>query len=665
MLKLFVRLKQLKKSVLGSNKGSPHFRILASTTFFFFSLTFSLALSALSEPAHLKLVDVRNAMEEIFSYHVETKELTPLLVRRSFKMFIEQFDPKKIYLTASEVKPFLDLDATQIEKVIDHFYIDQYPEFDAINKAIVLSIQRGRQWRREFYSDFIKKGKALELDPPTHLSSFATDPEVVRDRLRSQLFQIFLTEDRLNEPHFWTTERRQKICALIEKRFLQYEKNYLSSQEEDDHYFSMHILKAMARGLDAHTAFFSHDEAFEMRSSLEKQFEGVGVILREGLDGVEIAALIKGGPAARCGQIQVGDIIVEVNQISLVNASYYDILDQLKGTGQKGVVLSLKRKGAGKSELIIKVHLEREKILIEEERLTCTAEPFADGIIGKLILPSFYESYDTPSCETDIREALKKLKRQGKLLGLVLDMRDNPGGFLSQAVRVTGLFITNGIVTISKYAQGEIQYFRNVDPRVYYTGPIVVLTSKMSASAAEILAQALQDYGVALVIGDERTYGKGTIQYQTVTDLGASSFFKVTVGRYYTVSGKSTQIEGVKADIIVPTVYSLYERIGEKYLEYALKNDQVGPVYLDPLHDISGQHKPWFQKNYLPYLQKKESQWVKMLPQLKANSRHRLENNHNFQIFLKNGKGGDFHGLCDLQMDEAIKIVQDMIILNS
>jgi carboxyl-terminal processing protease len=223
------------------------------------------------------------------------------------------------------------------------------------------------------------------------------------------------------------------------------------------------------------------------------------------------------------------------------------------------------------------------------------------------------------------------------------------------------------VVVISKYAQGEIQYLRNLDPRIHYSGPLVILTSKLSASAAEIVAQALQDYGVGLVVGDERTYGKGTIQYQTVTDTSAASFFKVTVGRYYTVSGRSTQIEGVKADLVVPTPYSAYN-IGERYLEYALKNDQISPAYADPLTDVPAQTQLWFQKNYLPYLQKKESAWVQMVPKLKTNSEFRLDHDPNFQVFLKkmDAEEVDFDvGVNDLQMGEAIHIVKDMINLKA
>lgn len=635
--------------------------------FFVFFILISSCIFAL--PEQLKKTDVRNTLEEMFSYHVEYKELTPLLVKRCFKSFIEQFDAPKLYLVQSEVRPFLDLTSTNFESIIEHYYIDEYPEFETLNRVIKNAIERAAAWRQEIIQDLVLNGEDVELSKGESYIQYAANVEQLKSRLKAQIVRFLMAEKKSSNPEYWTQARREKILSFFDKRYQRFENTYLSKGGRGEHYLALHILKAMARSLDAHTAFFSPEEAFEMRTALEKQFEGVGVVLKEGVDGVEISDLIQGGPAARSGEIKVGDFLVAVDGRSVANASYDEVLTALKGNGKKDVSLGLKRFETKGEEKQYQVSLKREKILMQEDRLTYQAEPFADGIIGKLTLPSFYESSGAPSCEMDIREALKDLKRQGKLYGLVLDLRENLGGFLNQAVRVSGLFITSGVVVISKYAQGEVQYLRNIDPRLYYNGPLVVLTSKASASAAEIVAQALQDYGVALVVGDERTYGKGSIQYQTVTDDQAMSFFKVTVGRYYTVSGRSTQIEGVKTDILVPTEFAPYN-IGERYLEYPLSNDRIGASYVDSLVDIDPSAKVWFQKNYLPYIQKKESVWRKMLPKLQANSSYRQEHDPNYKLFLQQlnplapplEKGVNW-GTDDLQMAEAVNIVRDMVSL--
>jgi len=233
------------------------------------------------------------------------------------------------------------------------------------------------------------------------------------------------------------------------------------------------------------------------------------------------------------------------------------------------------------------------------------------------------------------------------------------------------------LLLFSKNSQDEMRYLRSIEREAFYNGPLVILTSKLSASASEIVAAALQDYGVAIIVGDETTFGKGSIQYQTVTDKTADYFFKVTVGKYYTVSGKTTQINGVRADIVVPSNYSAY-KIGEKYLQFPLKADKVKDAYNDKLSDIDRKIKAWFKHNYLPYLQKKVSFWQKLSPKLKRNSKNRIAKDPNFQNFLKKQKdleaklnGEDIEiqfedfGKEDLQLQEATNILKDMIFIEA
>ena len=262
--------------------------------------------------------------------------------------------------------------------------------------------------------------------------------------------------------------------------------------------------------------------------------------------------------------------------------------------------------------------------------------------------------------------------------GLILDLRENSGGFLSQAVKVAGLFITNGIIVISKYSNGSERFYRDVDGKTSYDGPLVVLTSKATASAAEIVAQALQDYGVAVVVGDEHTYGKGTIQTQTVTDNQSTSYFKVTVGKYYTVSGNTPQKKGVKADIVAPSHW-VHEQIGEGE-EGSVDADIIPSAFDDQLADVSSDVKSWYLKYYMPNLQHRTVVWRDLLPILKKNSEYRIAQNKNYQFFLKGGKVEEeseedewnlvdqknkTFGEDDLQMQEAVNILKDMIILHS
>ncbi len=629
----------------------------------------------------LKIPDVRGIMEEMLIYHVEHKEMSSLLMRRAFKIYIEQFDPYRVYLLQQEVEPFFDPNPRLLQASTSNFRSDNLYEFIQLNLMIQMAIERARAWRREIQKEFILNDPSYESAGESYLG-YARNEKQLKGRIYRQLLHLLLEEKKTNQIAVWTPEQRARIFQLWQRRLQRKEDPYLIftpdgkflGKEREENLFCIHSLHALAKSLDAHTAYFSTEEASGIRTSLEKQFEGVGVVLREGLDGVIISELITGGPAERSGKVEVGDLLVEIDEKAVYGISYEQILDIMRGNGKREIQLGLKRAA---NQEIVRVRLAKEKIIMQEERLQVSVEPFADGAIAKLVLPSFYEGGFLSSAEEEIRQAIKKLKKETNLKGLILDLRDNAGGFLTQAVKIAGLFITRGVIVVSKYAHGEMRYLRDIDGRIFYDGPLVILTSKGSASAAEIVAQALQDYGTAVIVGDERTYGKGTIQYQTVTDDNAKSFFKVTVGRYYTVSGRSTQIDGVKADILVPTEYAPFN-IGERFLEYPLASDRIPPAYEDSLNDIEERNKAWFQKNYLPFLQKQKTFWQKALPQLSNNSSYRINHNKNFVLFLQDQER--YQGLSlrayskpqnppwgndDLQMIEAINILQDMIQLES
>lgn len=619
----------------------------------------------------LKTADVRTTLEEMLNIHVEHQKISSTLYARSIKIFIEQFDPSKMYLLAHEVEEFLNLSQKKLEKGIKRLAEDDLGDFEEVSQKIEQAVLRARGWREEIEKELTLS--AFDLKPvrgETHLT-YASDEEILKARLRKNLIRILMEEKKLNQLAEWTPKDREKIFHLWEARFHRKENHYLTKNE---HFLALHSLRALAKSLDAHTAYFSPEEAKEMRTALEKQFEGIGVVLREGIHGVVIEGLIKGGPAERSGKIAVGDRIVQIDGESIAGKSYEEILKAMQGKGGRELHLGLQRTSEGK---IFEVSLQREKIVMSEERLQYTSHPYADGHIGVLTLPSFYEGGHGSSAEFDMREAIRKLKKEAPLKGIILDMRENAGGFLTQAVKISGLFITQGVVVISKYSRGDIKYLRNLDGRLFYDGPLIVLTSRASASAAEIVAQALQDYGVALIVGDEETYGKGTIQYQTITDKEAKNFYKVTVGRYYTVSGRSTQIEGVKADIVVPTIFASY-KIGERFLEYPLPNDQVAAAYVDPLTDIDYRSRLWFQKNYLPNLHKPGDKLHKNLPTLKENSQWRQTHDKNFVQFIemqekvKGRSARTFQRISnppwgeeDLQLNEAMNIMKDLLDLQN
>lgn len=616
-------------------------------------------------------------------FHIESKQLNPSLIRRSLKLYIEQFDVEKSYLLDNEIAAYLHMPDAQANEILGRIQRKNYSDFFELNAIIEKAILRAQNMRRYIVEQLVNQ-KNIELETFKIFSQYPQTEHEIIQRQKERMARFYLFHQ--SRTHLDSFDRKASVYDLFEKKSRRFENNYLFlnrdgapfSQEKIEHFISLRILKSFAKSLDTHTAFFSPEEAYEMRLTLEKQFEGVGVVLAEGIDGVMIADLIEGSPAEQSGQIKVNDFLIEVDGKSVVSTSFEDVLDLLKQRDRSEIILGLKRlDSVFQKETFVRVSLKKRPISMKGDRIQVGFEPVEGGIIGKIALRSFYESSDGVSSEKDIKEAIRHFRSQGELKGLVLDLRENSGGFLGQAVRVAGLFVANGVIVISKYGKGDIHYLRNIAARSYFSGPLVILTSKMSASASEIVAAALQDYGVALIVGDERTFGKGSIQYQTITDENADLFFKVTVGRYYTVSGRSAQIDGVAADIVVPTPYAPYN-IGERFLEFSLSRDRVDPAYIDPLSDLDEKARLLLEKRYLPYLQKVVSFWKTALPVLKQKSQERIAKSPEFQSFLQKigqvrarqssvpansiDEPVEMH-LRDLQVKEAIYIIKDMIDL--
>lgn len=637
-----------------------------------------LCSSLFSQEILLTNKDVQSVMNQFFELHVDKKEMSAQVLERSLKTYLNQFDPSHAYLLNEEAFPYIHPNEQLLRTMQAEYQHNRLSTFFSLNKTVQNGIQRARQWRAKWEQNPQKiavdaRNVNINVQPE---KTYAKTLQELQERHYDRFIRFMAFQMEEMGPNIYEGNEAQ-LVFLCEKQIRILENEYLGvddkgsplSQQKQEHQIILRTLKALAQSLDAHTAYYSPDEAYAMKVQLEKGMCGIGVVLREGIDGITVREVIKGGPAETSGRIREGDMIIAVDGEEIRNVSFHKVLELMRGKEGTKTVLGIMRK-TDREPQFLTVELVRRKIVLDDKRVDVEAEPYGDGVIGKITLHSFYEGEDGLSSEKDIKNAIDQLRAQGPLYGLVLDMRENGGGFLSQAVKVSGLFITSGVVVISKYSDDSVKYYRALDGERYYDGPLVILLSRGSASATEIVAQTLKDYGVAVIVGDEQTYGKGTIQHQTVTNDRTDSFFKVTVGRYYTVSGKSTQIEGVKADILVPSEFQ-FEEIGEAYLDFPLPSDQMPPAYQDTLSDIDPFARRWFQKYYTPTLQKVENKWNAMIPQLKANSEKRIAQNRNFQEFLKQIKGelqpkAELKaGSNDLQMDESVNIVKDMIFLSN
>lgn len=641
----------------------------------------------------LKANDIHRIMDQIFSEHVNKKGLDAHILHHALLIYINQFDPYRMYLLANEVAAYTKLPQAELNSAIEQYKQNDYSLFKKLNSLIQSSIERSRKIREGFEAEV--KNSLFHPSPDKERSMasggtaepFPSTLQQLRERIMQNLAAyIDLQKERTGGT--LTPQKKEQILKSYEIKLREFEDQYLYQDEKggplpaaaQENLFTIHVLKALASSLDSHTSFYQANEAYDIRVRLQKEFRGIGLVLKDAPNGVVVTHMLEGGPAERSKLIKIGDILIEVDGESVVDHPFEKIMEMLHGEKNTSVKLTFKRKGEkGEPDQIYNVELKRELIILNNDRVDVSSEPFGNGIIGKITLHSFYQG-DGVSSEKDVRNAIDQLERKGRLRGLILDLRENSGGFLSQAVKVAGLFITDGVIVISKYADGEERFYRDVDGKATYDGPLIVLTSKATASAAEIVAQALQDYGVALVVGDEHTYGKGTIQTQTVTDDQSTSYFKVTVGKYYTVSGHTPQKEGVKADIVAPGHWNR-EKIGESYLD-SVEPDTIPPAYNDQLQDVSPDVRSWYLKYYIPKLQHRITVWRDMLPALRKNSEYRIAHNKNYQFFLKGGTGSEeaaggeeddwespvknkTFGEDDLQMDEAVGVLKDMIMLHS
>jgi len=659
------------------------------STIFIFSTTF-LKVAATETPDKNELneialttPDIHKIMEQILSHHAENKKMSTVVVKNSIKKYIEQFDSYGSYLLESEIKPYFDFSEAELEKIVSQYAQDDYSTYEKLNELFKTAIERSRLIRKELENSSLTKD-AIKLEPHQIQALFsnkgyAKSTAELKIRIKNQLYLLLLAEKK-RYGESYVSKNESSIVETYEKRLKAFENQYLKAADKEN-LFVMHILKSMASSLDAHTEVYSPDEANDLKMHLENSFQGVGLRLQDSPEGIIVKSILAGTPASKSGLIKTGDQIIEIDGKNVTDEEVDKAAKMLHGQEGSTVTLLIKRKvpdGLSVVDKLITVKLAREKVTVDETRVISSFEHVGNGIVGKIVLNSFYQNDKGVSSEKDVREALDKLDKAGNLRGLILDLRENTGGFLSQAVKVAGLFISNGVIVISKYSSGEERIFRDLDGKTFYNGPLIILTSKLTASAAEIVAQSLQDYGVAIVVGDEHTYGKGTVQTQTVTKDKASSLFKVTIGKYYTVSGNTPQLKGVVADIKVPGKYS-YQQLGEAYLSgITLKNDQITALFNDTFKDVEDPtKKSWFLHYYVPTEQQKSDLWKEMIPTLKKNSDYRITNNKNYQTFIKKLKGEKEEveeeelykkriknfGNEDLQMMEAVNILKDMIYL--
>jgi carboxyl-terminal processing protease len=371
-------------------------------------------------------------------------------------------------------------------------------------------------------------------------------------------------------------------------------------------------LDALTHAYDPHSDYMNNENAQSFDISMSLALTGIGAQLREDEGYCTVDSLVAGGPAKLSGQIHDGDRIVAVAQsnappVNVVDMDLAKVVEMIRGP--KGTQVRLTVTLADQPTVRRLVVLTRDAIKLEDEHAKAELVDLPNANaktnrIGIIDLPSFYASM--PGIVTgggfdhlpanyatvDVAKLIRKLEQEN-VSGIILDLRGNPGGSLEEAVTLTGLFIKGGPVVLARDPDGGVNVYSDSDPSQLYSGPLVVLVDRLSASAAEIAAAALQDYGRALVVGDTSTFGKGTVQDlqpleglimpATPTATNDPGVVKITIRKFYRVTGASTQFKGVVPDIVLPDVLNYSTEIGETNLENPLPWDTISPTNFDKM----------------------------------------------------------------------------------
>tara|TARA_B100001939_G_C16942483_1_gene618853 strand:- start:765 stop:2885 length:2121 start_codon:yes stop_codon:yes gene_type:complete len=574
---------------------------------------------------------------EIISYviergHFDPKNIDNEFSENMFKEFIENMDGQHRFFLSSDIGNFKKYKYDLDDQIIN----SKTTFFDLVYNKL---IQR-QEIVKNFYEEILNKPFSFNEDEIISLDyKNAPYPKTLNDlkflwrkRLKLSTLSIYVDkkEDQINQKKIdsshailddYILEKQSREITLSNM------KNFFDSVDElnRNDYFNIYI-NSLVKQFDPHSFYFSPNEKETFDTSISGKFEGIGARLGKKNQQITILEVISGGPVWKGNLLEPGDVILKVSDssgdpVEVTGMRLDDVVKLIKGPKGTNVILNVKRVDGTVND----VNIVRDIVELEESYAKASIIKKNEINYGLIYLPKFYvdfKSYNERNAANDVKKLIIQLKKE-KINGLVLDLRDNGGGSLQTVVDITGYFIKTGPVVQVKSTGGKKQVLRDRDPSIIWNGPLVVLVNELSASASEILAAALQDYNRAIVIGSKQTFGKGTVQ--NVVDLnkiiagnsyGNLGALKLTTDKFYRINGGSTQLEGVKSDIIFPNRYSFIE-IGEKDQENPLPWDFIGSAQFSPsdtknnFEYVQNESNKRIVSNTYLNLLKEEAKWVK------------------------------------------------------
>lgn len=586
-------------------------------------------------------------------FHLNQLPLDTHISTNAFHRYLETLDPARSYFLQSDIDQFAS-NATQLHKQL------RKGDISFATNAYERLMDR-MQDRLDYTKQLLDQGFQTDIDETFHWdrtqSPWPQNQEewdnLWRKRIKNEYLgrliakQLDDTEPTPETPETQPTNTNQTASAsetaqtqeteydetyeeslLTPEEFIleKYQQLLLTMQSFDQEMLLQRYLSAFSQIYDPHSDYLSPSGVEDFDINMKLSLVGIGAMLRPDDGAAKIVRLIPGGPAETDGRLKAGDKIIAVAQddqepVSILHWPLYKAVRLIRGEIDSKVTLTVIPASDRNGTRTRKIDLIRDEVKLEEQAAksdlheidTPTGETRRLGVIT---LPDFYADFKATSAKqadarrasTDVKNLIEEL-RQEKIEGLILDLRNNGGGSLVEAIEIAGLFITSGPVVQVKERRG-LQVLPDADPNLDYDGPLIILVNRLSASASEILAAALQDYGRALIIGDEHTHGKGTVQ--TLMSLGdKKGSLKLTTAGFYRINGGSTQLRGVEPDIVLPSLLDIME-VGEKELDHALPWDTIRPA-----------------------LYRKTDGYQNYLPQLTEQSQQRRAADPEFQVFLE------------------------------
>ena len=587
---------------------------------------FTLKKNKLSDPEKEKV------LLEIVKYVVERGHYNSIDLDDNFSVkifddFISKLDPQKRFFTVNDIRQ-LNRYKYKIDDQIKNYQLEFFEEtYKTYNQRVSdakLFVDK------VFETDFdFSENEFIDLNNDSIPFSIGKNQLFERWRKQIKYSVLDIVTQRYSSDSLDFNEIKINAISTVKKNTNDFF-DYANELDRDD-WFSVFVNSFVSQ-FDPHTFYFKPDDKEKFDVSISGKFDGIGARLSKADGNVKIVDVIIGGPVWRDKLLDVGDVILAVGQgddelVSIYGMKLDDSIKLIKGPAGTVVTLRVKKIDGQ----IQDVKIKRDEVELEETFAKSTVISKNDNNYGYISLPKFYadfDNYKNRNSANDVKNEIIKLKNNG-IQGLILDLRNNGGGSLQTVVEMTGLFIEKGPVVQVKSIGNRKKVLYDRDPQVYWDGPLVLLINEMSASASEIISAALQDYNRAIIIGSEKSFGKGTVQNiidlnrfisNTDYDMGA---LKVTTDIFYRINGESVQLEGVQSDIIIPDSY-MYIFNGERDEKNPIKWDKIGPAtytkwnkYSDKFNYVKDQINKKLDQNKLINNIYDRAQWIRNQQNLK------------------------------------------------